>query len=140
MQKVLIVSDKPSMSSILENEFSLAGWSSNSISMATMMRESSASMHDCQCLVHFIDTDFRKRFDSTIEDIGTMFRECSRTSLYLVFEGDYDPSFASWLGYTKRLFKLAMHYPNLQKAIQEIIWLESTGAPSAAYLSPMDSN
>lgn len=138
MQKVLIVSDKTSMTAALEAGFDQRGWTSDCIEVPELMKGNDSVYQDCRCLVHFIDREFPKRFEGALEEMAALFKQCPVTSLYLVFEGDYLPTFASWLEHTRRLFRLAMHAPNLQKAIQEIVWLESAGV-SAAYSSPMDS-
>ena len=69
-----------------------------------------------------------------------MIRNCSiHTPLYLVFEDDYDPCFASWSQHAKRLFKLAMHDHHLHDAISKIIQLETECVPRTSFCSPMDS-
>ncbi|MGZ8262304.1 MAG: hypothetical protein ACXW11_10875 [Methylotenera sp.] len=110
----------------MEIKFAKAGWSNNSISVLSMMGRDSASVRNHQCAVLFVDADFSERFGNTIDEMGAMIRNCSiHIPLYLVFEGDYDPSFVSWLEYTKRLFKSTTHHRNLRKAIHEIIRLET---------------
>jgi hypothetical protein len=140
MSKALIISDNISMTCAMENEFSLAGWSSDSISVSSMMLRGIASKRDLQCVALVVDKDFRKRIGSVIEEMSNMISSCSKLSpLYLMFEGDYDSSFASWLYHTKRLFKQTMHQRNLQEAIHEVIRLESEEAIGVALESPMDS-
>jgi len=140
MSNALIISDNVTLSDAMENEFSVAGWSSDSISVSSMMVRDIASKRDLQCVVLVVDKDFRKRFGGTIEEMSTTICNCASLSpLYLMFEGDYDSSFASWLYHTKRLFKQTMHQRNLQEAIHEVIRLESEEAIGVALESPMDS-
>ncbi len=126
MPKALIISDNTTMACAMENEFSLAGWSSDSTGVSAVMVRDIASKRDLQCVVLVVDKDFRKRFGNSIEEMSDMLRECSQLSpLYLMFEGDYDSGYASWLEHTKRLFRLTMHQRNLLDAISEVIRLES---------------
>jgi hypothetical protein len=72
-----------------------------------------------------VDADFRKRYGSVITEMSAMIRNySSHTSLYLMFEGDYDASFSSWLPHSKRLFQSIASRDKLENAIHEIIRLE----------------
>ncbi|OIR04545.1 hypothetical protein GALL_132150 [mine drainage metagenome] len=140
MDKVLIISDNLTMAHVIETKFSNVGWSNQSISVLSMMGRNSSSANNYQCMILVIDTDFRKRFGSIIDEMTAIIRNGSlHTTLYLMFEGDYDPRFASWLEYSKTIFKLSMHHHNLLKAINEITRLESGIVSRAAFCSPMDS-
>lgn len=140
MPKALIISDSLTMTFAMENAFSMAGWSSNSISVHSMLSYDSSSVSNYQCLVLVVDTDFRKRFGSVIDEMCLIANNYSQlSSFYLVFEADYDPSFAPWLEYTRRMFKLNRRTPGLQKAMHEIVNLESEEATSTAFVSPMDT-
>lgn len=138
MPKALIVSDNTIMASAMEIEFHRVGWSSNCISVNSIMGRDSASVCDFQCITLVVDMSFRRHFGGLIEEMGAMVRNCSKhTPLYLVFEGDYDPAFASWLEHTKRLFKSARLYHYLWDAVHKITRLESCNVPKAAFVSPM---
>jgi hypothetical protein len=140
MPNALIISENQDMSYSMEKEFFLAGWSINSTSFSSMLGRASTSLREYQCITMILDANFPMRFKNVIEEIGDMLSNCSRhASLYLMFEGDYDPSFASWLGYTKRLFKQTCHRHNLRNAMDEIIRLESVTTHEWAFISPMNS-
>jgi len=139
MSKALIISDNRAMASVIETKFSNAGWSNESVTIHSMMGRGSASVRNHHCIVLVIGTDFRKRFSSIIDEMGAIIRNCSiHTPLYLLFEDDYDPCFASWVQHAKRLFKSATHHDNLRDAIQEVIRLETESVPRTAFCSPMD--
>jgi len=126
MPKALIISDNITMTYAIENEFSLAGWSVETISLSATMERDIASKRDLQCVALVVDKDSRKWTADAIGELDAAIENCSRLSpLYLIFEGDYDSSFSSWLNHTKRMFRLTMHQRNLQNAILEIIRLES---------------
>lgn len=79
-----------------------------------------------ECVVLFIDADFSKRFSDSFNKILTKVKSFSKhTSIYLLFEGEYEPAYASWLRYVKRVFQAAGHRPILRKVISEIILQES---------------
>lgn len=140
MPKALIISDSLAMTIAMEHEFSMAGWSSKSISVQSMLGYDSASVSNYRCLVLVVDTNFRKRFGSVIDEMCLIVNSCSQLrSFYLVFEADYDPSFAPWLEYTRRMFKLNRRTPGVQNAMHEIVKLESEEATSTAFVSPMDT-
>lgn len=73
-----------------------------------------------------IDADFRKRYCRVIAEMSTIVRNYSSyTSLYLLFEDDYDASFSCWLPHSKRIFQKTANQDKLEKAVQEVIKLES---------------
>jgi hypothetical protein len=91
-----------------------------------MMKRNIEAFSNQKCIVLFIDTDFSKRFSDTFHEISKRVRNLSKkTSIYLLFEGEYDPTYASWLGYIKRVFQSTGHRPVLRKVISEIILQES---------------
>lgn len=141
MPKALIISDNTTMAYTIENEFSLAGWSSEIVSLSSTMEQDVASKRGLQCVTLVIDKDFKKRPDQAVEEMSATIENCSRLSpLYLIFEGDYDSSFSTWLDHIKRMFKLTMHQRNLQNAILEIIRLESeevAGITEDSLMSPI---
>jgi hypothetical protein len=124
--KVLIISDNFNNSFIMEVKFTDANWSANSIGVQSMMAQNIEAFSNQKCIVLFVDADFSKRFSETFHEISTRVRNVSKsTSIYLLFEGEYDPCYASWLGYIKRVFQSTGHRPVLRKVIREIILQES---------------
>jgi hypothetical protein len=140
MSRALVISDQPHIAFALENEFSNAGWSCNSISMNSMLGKASASASYYQCLILFLDTAFKQRFGSVIQEMNAIIRNSSRqASLYIIFEDDYDPCFSSWLAHSKKTFKQTSHHQGIWQAIKEIILLESGEVQRSAFISPMDT-
>ena len=119
---VLIISDNLKNISAIKVKFSYASWSTNSISVLSMMEQNIETFNHYKCAVLFVDADFSKRFSDSFHEISTRVRDLSKTtSIYLLFEGDYEPCYASWLGYIKRVFQSTGHRPVLRKVISEII-------------------
>jgi hypothetical protein len=136
MQKILIVSENRNISEALESGFSEAGWLSDIVGMEALIQGKHGLLESYHCLVQVIDRDFPRRFEGALEDMASLLRQCPVNSLYLMFEGDYLPCFSDWLAHTRRLFRKAMHLPNMQRAIEEIVWLESAGTAASGYISP----
>lgn len=124
--KVLIISDNLINTFAIEVKFSNANWSANSISVLSMIGQENDLISNHQCAVMFVDADFSKRFNDSFNEISTMIRSYSRYKpIYLLFEGDYDPCYVSWLGYMKRVFQSTGQRLILRKAISEIILQET---------------
>lgn len=140
MKKVQIIADNMSMVSVLQGKLSRIGWPSESIDFHEMMKGHSTSASDYRCLIVVVDAGFLGRFGSLVEEMCAMIRNRSRrTSLYLMFENDHGSRFSSWLAHARRSFKTTSHPGHLLAALEDIIRLESTGGPRAAFMSPMDS-
>jgi len=140
MSKVLIISDNPTISDSMKATFSNVGWASDSVNLPSVTQQGDYLVGQNTCVVLVIDKGFLARFSKYVEDIATMIRNCAICApIYLVFEGDYDPTFASWLEYTKRLFKSITQPQKIQQAIEEIVRLETRAVPRSAYCSPMDA-
>lgn len=140
MSKALIISDHPSLTEQLNSKFISAGWHVETTNLKTIFRSDGFEVGKNQCVLLVIDASFFHQFGKYVNDIALMIRNCAICApFYLAFEGDYDPNFASWLDYTKRLFQSLMQPKKLQLAIEEIIQLESKGVPRTAYCSPMDA-
>ena len=140
MNKALIITDNPIIASVIEAKLSTAGWTNEKVSTNAMMGGNSAFVRNHHCVILIIDVDFIKRFGSIIVEMSAMIRNCSiYTPLYLVFEDDYDPCFASWSQHAKDLFMLAIHDYHLHDAISKIIQLETECVPRTSFCSPMDS-
>lgn len=124
--KVLIISDKLINASAMKVKFSYANWSASSISVLSMMEQNIEALSSYKCVVLFVDTDFSKRFCDSFHEISTRVRILPKhTPIYLLFEGDYEPCYVSWLGFIKRVFQSTGHRPILRKVISEIILQES---------------
>ena len=140
MSEVLIISDNLEIAYNVDVRFSNAGWSNENISVLAMMARNSASTNRYQCIVLVIDIDLRKRFGSVIEEMSAIIGNFSKySSLYLIFEDDYDPVFSAWTQYSKEFFTLSMSSSHLLNAINKIIRLESEYLPTINYCSPMDA-
>lgn len=78
-----------------------------------------------QFVLLVIDADFRKHYGSAVAEMNAIIKNySSHTSLYLLFEDDYEASFSSWLPHSKRIFQIIANQDKLEKAVQEIIRLE----------------
>ena len=140
MSKVLIVADNPLVSDSIKTEFSKAGWATDGVNLQSVINHSNYVVGENNCVLMVIDEMFLSHFGKYVDEMASMIRNCAIcTSFYLAFEGDYNPIFASWLEYTKRLFKSVAHPHNLQLSVQEIIKLETKQVPRNAYFSPMDA-
>ena len=126
MNASLTISDNLTMSYFINAKFHEAGWSNKSLSTNALMDGNCTFISNHHCVVLVIDIDFQKRFKNVIVDMDPIVRKLATcTSLYLVFEGDYDPCLSSWIESAKRLYKTDMHDQQLHSAINEIIHLES---------------
>lgn len=140
MSEALIISDNLEIAYNVDARFSNAGWSNENISVLAMMARNSASTNRYQCIVLIVDVDLRSRFGSVIQEMSAIIGNFSKHSpLYLIFEGDYDPTFSAWTQYSKQFFTLSMSSTHLLNAINKIIRLESQYLPSINYCSPMDA-
>ena len=140
MNASLTISDNLTMSCIINVKFNDAGWANKSVSTNVLMDGNCTFISNHHCVVLVIDTDFQKRFQSVIVDMDPIVRKLAAyTSLYLVFEGDYDPCFSSWIESAKRLYKTDMHDQQLHNAINEIIYLESKDESRRASYQHIDA-
>lgn len=140
MSKVLIIANNIVIASSIKSEFSKAGWVADDLNLHVITKQSNYNVGQHKCVLMVIDELFLRNFGKYIQEMTLMIRNCAVcTSFYLAFEGEYDPIFASWLEYTKRLFKTILNKQILHSSIQEIIKLETNHVPRAAYVSPMDA-
>jgi len=78
-----------------------------------------------QFVLLVIDADFRKRYGSVITEMSAMVRNYSaHTSIYLMFEDVYHPTFSSWLPHSKRIFQNISNQTKMNEAISEIVKLQ----------------
>lgn len=140
MSKALIISNHAALTSQLNSKLSSAGWAIDTTDLKTMLSSDSMDVGKNQCVLLVIDANFFNQFGKYVNDMALIVRNYAICApLYLIFEGNYDPNFSSWLGYTKRLFQSLIQPQKLQQAIEEIIRLESREVPRTAYCSPMDA-
>lgn len=138
--KALVISDNQAMIKRIEAKFSNAGWLIEASTTHSMMGRGSAVARNHHCIVMVIDDGFRKRFGNIISEMGAVIRNCSiHTPIYLLFEGDYESYFSSWLQCVKRFFELDNHHQSLLDVIQCIVKLEKECVPRSAFFSPMDA-
>lgn len=140
MVKLLIVSDNVNVTHPLKEGFTGESWHSDHTDISRLTGESALSPTDYKFIVFVIHSDFNKRYSSLLDDIKRKLRATGQlTSLYLIFETEYDSAFSSWLLFTKRLFAMGGQSSKLQIALDEIIKLESVGVSRNDYFSPTDA-
>ncbi|MFZ3087117.1 MAG: hypothetical protein WA123_03535 [Methylotenera sp.] len=129
MDDILIVSDSSLAHSTLETALRNAHFPAGLIGLLgvlAMLGCASYLARQYQFVLFVVDADFRKRYGSVITEMSAIIRNYSRhTSLYLLFEDDYDSTFSDWLPHSKRIFQKTANQEKLEKAVQEIIRLES---------------
>jgi len=139
MSEALIISDNPEVAYIVDVKFSNAGWVNENISLLGMMGCNSASKNRYQCIVLLIDVDLRRRFGNVLEEMSAIIRNSSKhSSLYILFQGCYDPVFSTWTQHCKKFFTLSTDGNDLINVVNKIIKLESGYIPTINYCSPMD--
>lgn len=128
MDDILIVSDSSLAHSALEAALRNVHFPAGLIALLGVLAMFGAASYlarQYQFVLLVIDADFRKRYGSVITEMSALIRNySSHTSLYLLFENDYDASFSSWLPHSKQIFQSIANQDKLEKAIYEIIRLE----------------
>jgi DNA-binding NarL/FixJ family response regulator len=128
MDDILIVSDSSLAHSALETALRNAHFPAGLIALLGVLAMFGAASYlarQYQFVLLIVDADFRKRYGSAITEMSAIIRNySSHTSLYLLFEDDYDARFSSWLPHSKRIFQKIANQDKLEKAVQEIIRLE----------------
>jgi DNA-binding NarL/FixJ family response regulator len=133
MDNILIVSDNSLTNSALETALRNVHLSIAIIGVFAMLGGASYLAKQYQFLVLVVDADFRKRFGSVITEMSAAVRNySSHTPLYLMFEGDYDSTFSTWLPHSKRLFQKIANQDKLERAIEEIMQLEAITKSSSS--------
>ena len=129
MDNILIVSDSTFAHSALETALRNAHFPVGLIGLLGVLAMFGAASYlarKYQFVLLVIDADFRKRYGSAITEMSAIIRNYSgHTSLYLLFEDDYDARFSSWLPHSTRIFQKVANQEKLKNAVQEIIMLES---------------
>lgn len=139
MSNVLLISDDFVLTNQIRSSFDSAGWTSENITLISMMGQGSELMKDKSCGILVVDTGFN-RYGSLVVEMSAVIRNCSKHApLYLIFKGEYDRIFDAWAKYAKRTFQSAIPPLRTTQAIEEIIRLETSSVPREAYYSPMDS-
>lgn len=128
MDDILIVSDSSLGHSALEAALRNAHFPAGLIALLGVLAMFGAASYlarQYQFVLLVIDADFRKNYGSAVAEMSAIIRNySSHTSLYLLFEDDYEASFSSWLPHSKRIFQKIANQDKLEKAVQEIIQLE----------------
>lgn len=128
MDDILIVSDSSLAHSALEAALRNAHFPAGLIALLGVLAMFGAASYlarQYQFVLLVVDADFRKHYGSAITEMSAIIRNySSHTSLYLLFEDDYDASFSSWLPHSTRIFQKIANQDKLDKAIQEIIRLD----------------
>lgn len=128
MDDILIVSDSSLAHSALEAALRNAHFPAGLIALLGVLAMFGAASYlarQYQFVLLVIDADFRKNYGSAVAEMSAIIRNySSHTSLYLLFEDDYEASFSSWLPHSKRIFQKIANQDKLEKAVQEIIQLE----------------
>jgi hypothetical protein len=136
MDNILIVTDSSLAHNALETALRNAHFPVGLIGLLgvlAMLGCASYLARQYQFVLLVVDADFRKRYGSVITEMSAMVRNySSHTSLYLMFEGDYDPDFSTWLPHSKRLFQKIANQDKLERAIEEIMQLEAITKSSSS--------
>lgn len=133
MSKVLIVSDNILTVSPIRSLLVQKYIASETINVTKMITQGAQHLVGYKFAVIYIDTDFYKRFGSVLHEMSNSIKNyASLRSIYLVFEGEYDPKFAGWLEHTKRIFQSVRQESKFQEAIEHILRNEADLAPSNA--------
>lgn len=138
MFKSLTIADNLKMASIVNLKFTEAGWANQAINFPTILSGNSNVAGYSHCIVLVVDVGFKERFGCSITEISSMVKNLSKYApLYLVFEGEYDQCYESWLECAKKIFKADLYDQQLHNAIDEIICSESKLVPRESFVSPM---
>jgi len=129
MEDILIVTDNSlahyTIEAALRNVHHPAGLIAL-LGVLAMFGAASYLARQYQFVLLVVDADFRKHYGSALTEMSAIIKNYSgHTSLYLLFEDDYDASFSSWLPHSKRIFQKIANQDKLEKVVQEIIRLES---------------
>jgi hypothetical protein len=139
MSNVLIISEDFELTNQIRSNFEDAGWTSQNVTMISMIGRGSELMKTKSCGILVVDTSFNQ-YGSLVVEMSAVIRNCSmHAPLYLIFKGEHDPIFDAWAKYAKRTFQSAIHPLRAAQAIEEITRLETSSVPREAYYSPMDS-
>lgn len=139
MSNVLLISEDFVLSNQISSSFDSAGWTTENVTLISMMGKGSVLMKDKSCDILVVDSSFN-RYGSLIVEMSAVIRNCSlHAPLYLIFKGEYDRIYDAWAKHAKRTFQSAVHPLRATQAIKEIIRLETSTVPREAYYSPMDS-
>ncbi len=126
MNKSLTIADNLTMASTINLQFHKAGWRNDTVNTNTIMAGNSTVALYYHCIVLVVDSGFISRFGCTITEMSPMVKNLSKYApLYLVFEGEYDQCYGSWLACAKKIFKTDLYEQQLHNAIDEIIYSES---------------
>ena len=139
MYKSLTIADNLQMASIINVKFTEAGWANKAVNSNTIMSANSNVASDYHCIVLVVDNKFRTRFGCVITEMSSMVKNLSKCApLYLVFEGEYDQCYESWLACAKKIYKSDLYENQLHITIDEIIHSESKLVPRESFVSPME--
>ena len=139
MSKVLIVSDNIVTVGAIRSLLVQKNIASETINVSKIVSEGAQHVIGYKFAVIYIDLDFYKRFGNVIHEMSSSIKNYgSLRGIYLIFEGDYDPRFASWLEHTKRIFQSVRQESKFNEAIEEILKIETDPIPRTAFRSPMD--
>jgi hypothetical protein len=140
MPNVLIISDSLNISGLISAGFLAAGCTTQSVDVLKFIDNGNEVLKNSLCALLFIDSDFIKRSASLIDEIDQKIKSCaSLMPIYLIFEDDYDPSFATWRLKARRLYESINQGQRVQEVVKEITKLESYMNSRYSYCSPMDS-
>jgi hypothetical protein len=140
MPNVLIISDSLNISGLISTGFIAAGCTTQSVDVMKFIDNGNEVLKNSLCALFFIDSNFIKRSASVLDEIDQTIKNCaSRMPIYLMFEDDYDPSFANWRLKARRLYETINHNQKIQEVVKEIAKLETYMNSRYSYCSPMDS-
>lgn len=138
MYKALSIADNLQMASIIDVKFTEAGWMNKGVSFNAIILGKSNIGNGYHCIVIVVDNKFIRRFGSVITEMTSMVKKLSKCApLYLVFEGEYDQCYESWLTCAKKIYKSDLYENQLQITIEEIVSAESRAVSRESFISPM---
>ncbi len=137
MRKALILSDSHLMSVALTGQIQALGWTCAVEDVIFLANNRSQSV-DYACVVMVIDAEFHNRYPCTVVEAGQFINSLSRkVPFYLLFEGQYKGTFASWMGRARRIFQQTNNAQRIQEAVDEIVKLESGEVSRNTFFSPV---
>jgi hypothetical protein len=138
MYRALSIADNLQMASIIDAKFTEAGWMNEVVSFNTIILGNSNAGNGYHCIVLVVDNKFVSRFGSAIKEMTSIVKKLSKCApLYLVFEGEYDQCYESWLTCAKKIYKSDLYENQLQITIDEIVSAESRAVSRESFISPM---
>lgn len=109
------------------------------VSFNTIILGNSNVGNGYHCIVLVVNNKFITRFGSAITEMTSIVKRLSKCApLYLLFEGEYEQCFESWLTCAKKIYKCDLYENQLQITIDEIVSAESRAVYRESFISQWD--